>query len=99
MSDFEPKTDNANYGYKGIPLTPAIVQNLISKLFGGKLVERKILVDEVVRFHLAGGGLKASAENPKNTFDKAFKELSDKGTVENISPGVSDLTRRNSSAC
>jgi hypothetical protein len=87
MSDFEPKPNDTNYQYKGIPLTATIAQDLISKLFAGKLVERQILVDEVMRFHLAGGGLKASAQNPKITFDKAFLEMNRRGAAENPSLG------------
>lgn len=84
MSDFEPKPNDTNYQYKGIPLTATIAQDLISKLFAGKLVERQILVDEVMRFHLAGGGLKASAQNPKITFDKAFFEMNRRGANKRV---------------
>lgn len=88
MSDLEPKPDNANYQYEGIPLTAAIAQVLIRKLFAGQLVERQILADEVMRFHLAGGGLKASAQNVMDTvFSKALSYMKESGEAENTSVG------------
>lgn len=87
MSDFEPKPADPNYPYKGVPLTPTIVQFLVKQLFAGKLVERQLVVDEVMRFHLAGGGLKASAQDVTGTFNKAFLEMNRKGDAENPSIG------------
>jgi len=88
MSDFEPKPDDANYQYKGIPLTAAIAQVLIRKLFAGKLVERQILADEVMRVHLSGGGLKSSAQDViRSVFSKALTDMKESGTAENTSVG------------
>jgi hypothetical protein len=88
MSDFEPKPDDGNYQYEGIPLTAAIAQVLIRKLFAGKLVERQILVDEVMRVHLAGGGLKSSAQDVNSSvFKKALGDMKESGAAENTSVG------------
>jgi len=40
-----------------------------------------------MRFHLAGGGLKASAQNATATFNKAFLEMNRRGAAENPSVG------------
>ncbi len=85
MSDFE-KPKSEKYKYDGIPLTPAIAQFLIKQLFATKLVERQIIVEEVTRVHLAGGGLKASAQTT-NVFKKALTDMKENGTAENTSVG------------
>lgn len=87
MSDFEAKPDDANYPYEGIPLTGASAQFLIRKLFAGKLVERQILVDEVMRVHLASGGLKPSAQNVSAVFKNALYDMKESGAAENTSVG------------
>lgn len=88
MSDSELKPDDANYQYKGIPLTAAIAQDLINKLFAGKLVERQILAEEVMRVHLAGGGLKSSAQNIMDgVFRRALGYMKENGAAENTSLG------------
>jgi hypothetical protein len=83
MNDTDPK-DDVPYPNKGIPLTPAIAQYLIKRLFAGKLVERQILVEEVERVHLARGGQKALAAT---VFKNALGEMKEKGFAENASPG------------
>lgn len=87
MSDFEAKANDANYPYKGIPLTGASAQFLIRKLFAGKLVERQILADEVMRVHLASGGLKASAQNVSALFKNALYDMKESGAAENTAVG------------
>jgi hypothetical protein len=79
--------DPLAYPYRGVPLKPMIVQFLIRKLFSGKLVERQVLIDEVLSAHLAAGGLKASAESPTDTFKKALANMKEKGEAENTVPG------------
>jgi hypothetical protein len=87
MSSDVTTADDAQYQYKGVPLTPAIAQFLIRKLFAGKLVERQIIVDEVLSAHLAGGGLKASAQNLTGTIKKALGDMKETGAAENVSVG------------
>ncbi len=79
--------DDGTYPYNGVPLTPAIAQFLIRKLFAGKLVERQILVEEVLRAHLAVGGLKPSAQKPTDTIKKALGDMKERGVAENASLG------------
>src|ERR1700734_21920 len=88
MSDSDPKPNDASYQYEGIPLTATIAQVLIKKLFAGKLVERQILADEVIRVHLAGGGLKSSAQNVMSSvFRNALSDMKESGAAENTSVG------------
>lgn len=85
MSISEITTTNTSYSYKGVPLTPGIAQVLIRKLFTEKLLERQVIVDEVLRAHLAGGGLKASAQDLSATFKRALAAMRENGSAENSS--------------
>ena len=79
--------DKVDYPYRGIPLKPAIVQHLVRRLYGGKVVERQVLVEEVTRMHLSEGGLKPTAEKHDSIFKRALSDMKDKGEAENASPG------------
>lgn len=87
MSDIEPMPSEVKYPYMGVPLTPAIAQALVKRLFAGKLVERQVIVDEVVRAHQAGGGLKAKANDLSSLFKKALATMKETGEAENTSVG------------
>ena len=71
------------YRYKGLPLTPVVIEFLILELFSGQTVERRKIVAEVVRTHLARGGKKADAQSVSGVAKKALKSLERKGLAEN----------------
>jgi hypothetical protein len=75
------------YEFQGVPLTPTIAQTLIRQLFKGKLVERQVLMDEVVREHVHRGGVRASAQNVSDLFKVALGALRDVGEAANPSHG------------
>jgi Meiotically up-regulated gene 113 len=87
MSSTAITMNNTSYSYKGVPLTPGIAQFLIRKLFADKLVQRQVIVDEVLRAHLAGGGLKASTQDLSATFKRALAAMRENGSAENSSIG------------
>ena len=76
-----------HYEFHGVPLTPTIAQTLIRQLFKGKLVERQVLMDEVVREHVHRGGMRASAQNVSGLFKVALGGLRDVGEACNPSHG------------
>lgn len=78
---------DTTYSHKGIPLTAAVAQALIRKLFSGRLVERQVIVDEVLRTHIAGGGLKPVAQDSSKIFEKALGDMRRVGEAENMSRG------------
>ena len=79
-------SDDVPYQYKGVPLTPAIAQSIIRKLFSGKLVERQVIVEEVQRYHLAQGGMKSSAQSV-GIVNQALSSMKEAGQAENRSKG------------
>ncbi len=74
------------YQYNGVPLTAAIAQSLIVKLFQGKLIERQVIDAEVLRAHLAGGGRKPSRSSGESV-RKALLDMKKAGLAENVSQG------------
>jgi hypothetical protein len=85
-NDQLPTTDDKAYPYKGVPLTAAIAKELIRKYFAGRLVERHVLDDEVLRAHLAGGGLNPSSQLT-NVIRKALGDMKTVGMAENTALG------------
>jgi len=79
--------DTDGYQFKNLPLTPAIIENLILDLFSGKLVERSVISKEVMDAHLARGGKKPRARNLDDSVKRALAKLKSHGLVENPSPG------------
>jgi hypothetical protein len=74
------------YKFRDQPPTPAVVQALIVELFQGKLTERKVISDEVLRVHLSRGGAKPRAQF-ESSFRKALLTMKDAGLAENPSQG------------
>jgi hypothetical protein len=76
-----------NYPYVGVPLTPSIIEDLVTDIFAGKIVSRAILVDELVKHHLKNGGAKGKAQDVSSVIKKALANLKRKGKAENPSVG------------
>ncbi len=74
------------YQFREQPPTPAVVEALILELFQGKLTERKVIADEVLRVHLSRGGAKPRAQF-EGSFRKALLTMKDAGLAENPSQG------------
>src|SRR2546428_13609949 len=80
-------TADLNYSYYGLPLTPAIAQELISELFAGRTAKRQEIVDAVVDAHRVRGGTQATAVNVSHTIKKSLQELKRKKLASNPSSG------------
>jgi hypothetical protein len=79
--------DTGKYPYKDLPLTPAIVEDLIQQLFpSGTTVERSAIVEKVLATHLAAGGKKPKADI-NHSVKKALNNLQSKHLVENATIG------------
>jgi len=90
MSDISRFADAAlksiAYSFKDVPLTPAIVESLIQELFGGEIVERQRIVDEVGRAHIARGG-RPGTQSCTGTVKMALSNMCNKGFAQNPSRG------------
>ncbi|SMO64500.1 hypothetical protein [Solitalea koreensis] len=67
--------ESEEYKFKGIPITALIAENIILRLFEGKIVERKTIVENVLDFHLSNGGLKPNGVNYIGPIKKALRKL------------------------
>jgi len=56
-------------------------------LYQGELVERRVIVDGILREHLARGGTKPRSEDLPRTVKKALANMKEKGLAENPSFG------------
>jgi hypothetical protein len=74
---------DTDYRFKDAPLTPAVVEFLALELFPGKLVERHVLEEEVVRAHVSRGGKQPPPEAVGRSSKKGLSSLKGKGLVEN----------------
>ena|GEM_PF-791404 len=74
------------YPHRGVPLTPAVAQVLIRNLFSGQLIARQVIVDEVLRLHLARGGIRGGAQIT-HTIKKALALMKGNGLAENAAVG------------
>lgn len=75
-----------HYPYRGMPLTPAAIEDLLLGVFAGRIASRSALVDEVRRVHLARGG-SDSQVNITSQIKKVLSSLKDKGMAASPSVG------------
>jgi hypothetical protein len=88
------ENNDKQYQFREQPPTPAVVQALILELFQGKLTERKVIADEVLRVHLSRGGAKPKVPF-EGSFRKALNTMRDAGLAENPSQGYWHIHSRN----
>lgn len=75
------------YKYSGLPLSPAIAEELILERFSGQVTARQTIVEEVNRLHIDRGGKPAEAVDLGSLVKRALKKLLDSGSAENPSQG------------
>jgi len=76
-----------DYRYKGIPLTPAIAEYIITSYLQGKQLRRSQIIDTIERTHTKNGGLPAEAADLSRTVKKALQNMKNKGLAVNPSTG------------
>ena len=75
------------YKYVGVPLSPAIAEELILEKFSGQVTARQTIVEEVNRLHIARGGKSAEAVDLARLVKKALQNLRDRELAENPAQG------------
>ncbi len=68
------------YEYYGIDLTPAVMKDLLIKLFDGKQFKRNDAINKIVEFHKQNGGI-ISNKNYAAVFKAATKWLKGNGLI------------------
>ncbi|RDU37300.1 hypothetical protein DRW41_05455 [Neobacillus piezotolerans] len=84
------------YKYNKIPLTPAIIEDLIIALLNGKTIKRDEIVKTVLEYHKNNGGLLPSSKDFPRSVKKALANLSKKGWVSNKSYGFWEVHKEDS---
>ena len=90
--------DDPPYRFKQLPLTPAVIEFLVSELFSGQLVERQAIIEKVLPVHLARGGKNADAQSVTHSVKKALKNMLVRGLAENPAIGHWRIIRSDSVA-
>lgn len=87
VTEGQMQAPEPRYRYAGLPLTPAIAEELIRERFSGQVVARQTIVEEVDRVHLSRGGKRAEVVDLSSMMKKALGNLRDNGFAENPSVG------------
>jgi hypothetical protein len=79
---------NTKYLYSGVPITPHIVRQLIKELFAGNLVQRQVIIDQVLDTHIKRRGLPPKGGGGcSGAVKKALQTMQEAGEAENPSLG------------
>lgn len=81
MSEIEP------YRYKGLPITPSIVEELIVSLANGRTLKRDDIVKLILDFHINSGGLRPEAQDFPRSVKKALSRMQERGEAINKTYG------------
>jgi hypothetical protein len=87
--------EKIEYKYKNLPLIGSICRVLILELYGGKLISRKEIIDEVTKIHLLRGGDKARAKNVERMFKSVLSKMMKDGLAERPSYGFWKIKQDN----
>jgi hypothetical protein len=74
-------SEEQEYQYAGLPLSPAIIGEIASRKFAGQVVKRDAIRQAVVAYHVENGGVLTSTDPTQQT-KKALQDLAAKGAVE-----------------
>ena len=75
------------YKYRQLPITSMIIEELILKLFNGKLVKRDEIVNKVLEHHLMNEGKEPEVLDFPRSVKTTLSQMSKKGIVENVAYG------------
>ncbi|NJP37976.1 GIY-YIG nuclease family protein [Alkalicoccus luteus] len=85
----------SDYKYKGIPLSPGIVEEIIVLLFDKKRVSRDEIVTSVLEYHRKQGGAEPKSANFPASVKKALQNLARKENANNIKQGYWEISMAN----
>ncbi len=77
----------SEYKYKGLPITPSIIENLTIELVNGQTFKRDDLVKKILGHHISNGGVGPEAQDFPRSVKKALARLQEKGEASNKSYG------------
>ena len=78
------------YKYKGLPITPSIIESLTIELVNGQTLKRDDLVKKILEHHISNGGMRPEAQDFPRSVKTALSRLQEKGDATNRSYGFLD---------
>ncbi|ALC91576.1 hypothetical protein AM500_18630 [Bacillus sp. FJAT-18017] len=88
---------NSEYKYKNIHLTPTISRDLILEIFNRSTVERKTIIQEIIKIHIERGGKERRAKDRPRMVKKALERLVKEGYATKRSLGYWQINNENKS--
>lgn len=92
MSDTAEQS-GTGYRWKGLPITPAAIQELAVELFTGKTAERQEIVAAIEKAHTDRGGAPARTADFARSVKKALATLKEAGRADNPAHGFWRILR------
>lgn len=83
------------YAYKGVPITPAIIETITIELFNGKTIKRDDIVQKVLDYHIKNGGRSPEAQDFPRSIKKALSNMSKKDWATNKTYGYWEIHNPN----
>jgi hypothetical protein len=83
-----------NYKYKGLPITPSIIEELIVLLLNSQILKREDIVNKILDYHISNGGLPPEAQDFPRSVKKALSNLQEKGDANNRSYGFWEINKQ-----
>ena len=77
----------SDYKYKGLPITPSIIESVTTELINGQTIKRDDLVKKILEHHISNGGIYPEAKDFPRSVKKALSRLQQKGYATNKSYG------------
>ena len=84
----ESETSEYKYKYKGVPLMPSMIGELVIDFYQGQIVERNKIISEIPTLHKNLGGEEARSNNITSSVKRALKVLKEKGMASNPAKGM-----------
>lgn len=84
------------YKYKNISITPSVIEELAVRLFNGTMNKRDAIIEGVLKFHIANGGLPPQAKDFDRSVNKALINLKLNGWAQNKVRGIWEIKKEDS---
>ncbi len=81
------------YHYKGLAITPKMIEEIIIRLFNGTSNKRDTIVSQVLDFHISNGGLASEAQDFPRSVKVALSKMGQKGYAKNRAYGIWSINK------
>ena len=84
----ESETSEHKYKYKGLPLMPSMIGELVIEYYQGQIIERNKIISEIPTLHKNLGGEESRGSNITSSVKRALNVLKENGKASNPAKGM-----------